>query len=62
MLLPAALPRREIRHEPESTTCNCGCPLKRTGEDIAEKLDYHPVSLRSSAMYAAKGAAANAKH
>jgi len=40
--LPAALPRREIRHEPESTHCRCGCELKRIGEDIAEKLDYTP--------------------
>jgi len=40
--LPAALPRREIRHEPESTTCACGCQMKRIGEDIAEKLDYVP--------------------
>src|SRR5689334_16840751 len=23
--LPAQLPRREIRHEPQSTTCSCGC-------------------------------------
>jgi transposase len=40
--LPADLPRREIRHEPESSTCRCGCELKRIGEDIAEKLDYTP--------------------
>jgi transposase len=40
--LPANLPRREIRHEPESTTCRCGCQLQRIGEDIAEKLDYQP--------------------
>lgn len=40
--LPAHLPRREIRHEPQSTTCSCGCQLKRIGEDIAEKLDYQP--------------------
>ena len=40
--LPAHLPRREIRHEPERTTCACGCQLKRIGEDIAEKLDYVP--------------------
>ncbi|WP_156775630.1 IS66 family transposase [Hydrogenophaga sp. RAC07] len=26
-LLPANLPRREIRHEPESTTCACGCQM-----------------------------------
>ncbi|KAA0219186.1 MAG: IS66 family transposase [Lautropia sp.] len=40
--LPAHLPRREIRHEPESTSCGCGCELKRIGEDVAEKLDYTP--------------------
>ena len=40
--LPANLPRREIRHEPESTTCGCGCRMKRVGEDVAEKLDYQP--------------------
>jgi transposase len=40
--LPAHLPRREIRHEPESSTCQCGCQLKRIGEDVAEKLDYVP--------------------
>jgi transposase len=40
--LPAELPRREIRHELESSTCRCGCELKRIGEDVAEKLDYTP--------------------
>jgi transposase len=40
--LPASLPRREIRHEPDSTTCGCGCAMKRIGEDVAEKLDYVP--------------------
>lgn len=40
--LPTNLPRREIRHEPESTTCQCGCQMKRVGEDVAEKLDYVP--------------------
>ena len=40
--LPANLPRREIRHEPKSTTCSCGCALERIGEDVAEKLDYVP--------------------
>ena len=40
--LPAQLPRREIRHEPQSTTCACGCQMKRIGEDVAEKLDYEP--------------------
>ena len=41
-LLPANLPRRKIRHEPESTTCQCGCRMQRIGEDVAEKLDYVP--------------------
>jgi hypothetical protein len=36
--LPANLPRREVRHEPENTTCACGCQMKRIGEDVAEKL------------------------
>ena len=42
MPLPAHLPRHEIRHEPASTTCACGCQMKRVGEDVAEKLDYVP--------------------
>jgi transposase len=40
--LPANLPRREVRHEPDSTTCGCGQAMKRIGEDVAEKLDYQP--------------------
>jgi transposase len=40
--LPASFPRREIRHEPEETQCNCGCNLERIGEDVSEKLDYTP--------------------
>ena len=40
--LPAHLPRVDVHHEPESTTCACGCALKRIGEDVAEKLDYVP--------------------
>jgi len=40
--LPASLPRRDVHHEPDSTTCSCGCQLKRIGEDVAEKLDYQP--------------------
>ncbi len=39
-LLPAELPRKIIHHDPEFTTCACGCRLKRIGEDIGEKLDY----------------------
>ena len=41
-VLPPDLPRTEHRHEPESTTCGCGCQLKRIGQDVAEKLDYTP--------------------
>ena len=41
-VLPANLPRTDIHHEPDSTTCACGCQLKRIGEDVAEKLDYVP--------------------
>jgi len=40
--LPPELPRIEIHHEPESSTCACGCQLERIGEDVAEKLDYIP--------------------
>lgn len=40
--IPPHLPRTDIHHEPDTTTCRCGCQLKRIGEDIAEKLDYTP--------------------
>ena len=40
--LPAELPRVAVHHEPDSTTCGCGCQLKRIGEDVSEKLDYTP--------------------
>jgi len=40
--LPATFPRREVRHEPEVTTCSCGCSLERIGEDVSEKLHYIP--------------------
>ena len=43
--LPPELPRVEMHHEPESTSCTtpgCGCALKRIGEDVSEKLDYTP--------------------
>ncbi len=40
--LPPESPRTEIHHEPESSTWACGCPIKRIGEDLAEKLDYTP--------------------
>ena len=41
-VLPPDLPRREVRHEPQSTVCGCGCQMKRIGQDVAEKLDYQP--------------------
>jgi len=34
--LPPELPRTESHHEPDSTTCACGCPMRRIGEDAAE--------------------------
>ena len=43
--LPPELPRVEMHHEPESSSCTtpgCGCTLKRIGEDVSEKLDYTP--------------------
>ncbi|MGF6923395.1 transposase [Paraburkholderia sp. 40] len=40
--LPPQLPRTDIHHEPEDTTCPCGCQRVRVGEDISEKLDYMP--------------------
>jgi transposase len=40
--LPPHLPRRDVRHEPETTVCGCGCQMQRIGEDVAEKLDYEP--------------------
>lgn len=44
--LPPELPRTDIHHEPDSTTCACGCQMKRIGEDVAEKLDYTPGTFR----------------
>jgi len=40
--LPAHLPRVEVHHEPEHTTCTCGAALERIGEEVSEKLDYTP--------------------
>ena len=44
--LPAEFPRTLIHHEPENTQCQCGCALKRIGEDVSEKLDYVPGVFR----------------
>ncbi|NJC36214.1 transposase [Xanthomonas arboricola] len=40
--LPAEFPHTLIYHEPDNTHCQCGCALKRIGEDVSEKLDYTP--------------------
>ena len=40
--LPAGLPRVTVNHDPDSTTCGCGCQLKLIGQDVSEKLDYTP--------------------
>ncbi|CDS51856.1 Mobile element protein [Polaromonas sp. CG9_12] len=42
---PEHLQRVEHRHEPESTTCGCGQPMVRVGEDISEKLDIVPAQF-----------------
>ncbi len=57
--LPANLPRVDIHHEPESTTCTCGCALKRIGEDVAEKLDYVPGMFTVERHVRGKWACAN---
>lgn len=44
--LPAEFPRTLINHDPENTQCQCGCALKRIGEDVSEKLDYTPGVFR----------------
>ena len=43
--LPASLPRIEHRHEIEATSCQCGQPLKRIGEEVSEQLDCIPAQF-----------------
>jgi transposase len=43
--LPEHLQRVEYLHEPESTTCNCGQPMVRVGEDVSENLDIVPAQF-----------------
>ena len=43
--LPEHLQRVEHRHEPESTTCGCGQPMVRVGEDISEKPGIVPAQF-----------------
>lgn len=40
--LPPQFPRTLIHLEPDNSHCQCGCALKRIGEDASEKLDYTP--------------------
>ena len=59
--IPANLPRVEFHHEPDSTTCRCGCQLKRIGEDISEKLDYTPGVVTVERHIRGKWACTNCK-
>jgi transposase len=43
--LPDHLRRVEHRHEPENTTCACGQPMTRIGEDVSERLDIVPAEF-----------------
>ena len=40
--MPPEQPPTEIHDEPYSTTCACGCQMRRIGKDVAETLDYTP--------------------
>ena len=60
--LPEHLQRVEHRHEPENTTCDCGQPMVRVGEDVSEKLDIVPAQfLPSTATFGASGPASVAR-
>ena len=43
--LPEHLRRVQHHHEPENTTCDCGQPMVRIGEDVSEKLDIVPAEF-----------------
>jgi transposase len=43
--LPAHLRRVEHHHEPQDTTCSCGKPMVRIGEDVSERLDIVPAEF-----------------
>ncbi len=43
--LPSDLPRIDHRHELAETTCECGAPLARIGEDVSEQLDCVPAQF-----------------
>jgi transposase len=43
--LPEHLRRIDHRHEPADTTCGCGKPMERVGEDVSERLDIIPAEF-----------------
>jgi transposase len=43
--LPQHLPRVDQRVEPDNTTCECGQPMRRVGEDVSERLDIIPAQF-----------------
>ncbi len=44
--LPAHLPRERVVHEVACTCSDCGVPMRRIGEDVAEVLEYVPASFK----------------
>ena len=44
--LPAHLPREEVVHQPACACPQCGDPMKRIGEDVAEMLEYVPARFK----------------
>ncbi|MGJ7489919.1 IS66 family transposase [Variovorax sp. ZT4R33] len=44
-ILPEHLQRVVHTHEPETTTCSCGQPMRRIGEDMSERLDVVPAQF-----------------
>jgi len=44
-VLPEHLKRVVHTHEPENTTCGCGQPMRRIGEDVSERLDVVPAQF-----------------
>ena len=44
--LPQHLPRDVVMHEPACTCSDCGTPMQRIGEDVAEVLEHVPESFR----------------
>lgn len=43
--LPEQLRRVEHRYEPADTTCGCGQPMQRVGEEVSERLDIVPAEF-----------------